>query len=143
MFVFSFRLRMYRLHRHMILITQGKRHTSTERTQLFRRIKRCESAMMPLGGEEAVDGGQAEPALGLQLPELHGDVDPHPGRGGGCGLHPGVPHLGYGAEVPPVAAVPGRLAGGSPLHALLELLRHQQRDVRHGTWKPNPLGSCY
>ncbi|RLN42069.1 hypothetical protein C2845_PM01G04530 [Panicum miliaceum] len=93
---------------------------------------------MPLGGEDSVDGGQAEPALGLQLPELHGDVDPHPGRCGGGGLHPRAPHLGHGAEVPPLAAVPGRLAavGGSSLHPLLELLRHQQRDVRHGTWKP-------
>jgi hypothetical protein len=96
------------------------------------RRKTWKHAGRKLGGEEAVGGGQREPGLGLQL---HRDGESDPGRGGGGGLHPRAPHLGHGPEVPRLAAGPAAAAavpaGGASPCRLLELLRHQQRDVRH------------
>jgi hypothetical protein len=87
-----------------------------------RQGKRGES-----GGEEAVESGEAEAGLGLELPEPHREVDPHPGR------RPRAPRLLHRRQVAAVG-----VARSSPPRALLELLGHQQRYVRHVRPTANP-----
>lgn len=85
--------------------------------------------MKRLGGEGAVHGGDGGPGLGVDVEQR--DVDRHPGGGGGGGVDPRAAHLDDGAEVPPGLRRRALLARRPPLELPLELLRHQQRDVRH------------
>uniref|UniRef100_A0A0A9F916 Uncharacterized protein n=1 Tax=Arundo donax TaxID=35708 RepID=A0A0A9F916_ARUDO len=118
---------MYTLHWLRLKLRGRDIHSTSSGSFRDRKLKKNGKAEDGLSGEETVEGRQAEAGLGRQLPELHRDVDPHPGRRGGGGLHPRSPHLGHRPEVPTgrLAAAFAVSAGGSSIHPLFELLRDQ------------------